>query len=242
MEILPEDSRFTTFPITRPELFAFYELARDCFWTPNEICISDDITHFKLLNKDEQHFIKYILAFFAASDGLVNLNIASRFKSEINILEVTYFYNFQMAMEDIHAHVYSMLLDTIIQNKEERTLLLNAMNKIAVITEMSNFIFKCVDSKAILSERLLRMACVEGIFFTGCFLVIYWLQNRGLMPALGHSNELIARDEAMHTLFALKLYTLTIDKLSVTDIHSIITEAVNLAIAFIKEALPGNLP
>jgi ribonucleotide reductase beta subunit family protein with ferritin-like domain len=183
------------------------------------------------------------LAFFAASDGIVNLNLAERFKKDIGILEATYFYDFQMMMENVHAQTYSLLLETIIPDSKERADLLNAIETIPVIAKMSQYMFKCIQSDAPLPERLLRMACVEGLFFTGCFCAIYWLQSRGLMPGLGMSNELIARDEGLHTMFAMFLYTLIEPqyKLNQAQVAAILTEAVDLAKEFILDALPNGL-
>lgn len=242
IKLIPEDSRLTTFPIARPQIWAYYQDAYKCFWTVEEISISADIFHYDTkLNPGEKHFVKHVLAFFAASDGIVNLNLVERFKKDLKILEVGYFYDFQIMMENIHAHMYSILLDAIIPNKTEKEILLNAINTMPIIQKMSQYMFKCIDSEASFPERLLRMACVEGIFFTGCFCVIYWLANRGLMPALGHSNELIARDEALHTMFAMMLYTMCTNKLPQDHVYSIFAEAVNLATEFIAEALPNGL-
>lgn len=242
--LIPVDSRLTTFPIARPELFAWYEDASKCYWTVQEVSTSKDVSDYETkLTAGEKHFVKHVLAFFAASDGIVNLNLAKRFKKDIKILEANYFYDFQIAMENVHAHTYSILLDAIIPSKAERVKLLNAIQTMPIITKMSQYMFQCIDSKAPFAERLLRMACVEGIFFTGCFCAIYWLQNRGLMPALGHSNELIARDEALHTMFAMFLYTMISPeyKLSREKVYEIFTEAVELAKEFIREALPTGL-
>jgi ribonucleoside-diphosphate reductase subunit M2 len=242
--LLPEDSRLTTFPIARPAVFAWYQDAYKCYWTVEEISTSVDVIHYESkLTPGERHFVKYVLAFFAASDGIVNLNLAQRFKKDIPILEVGYFYDFQIMMENVHAHMYSILLDSIIPSQAEREKLFNAIKTMPIITKMSQYMFKCIDSAEPFAVRLLRMACVEGIFFTGCFCAIYWLQNRGLMPALGHSNELIARDEALHTMFAMYLYTLLEPEYQLPEatIKKIFVEAVNLAKEFIGEALPTEL-
>ncbi len=242
-ELFLEDSRLTTFPIHRPNLWAWYKDAQRCFWTVEEINVSNDVIHYATkLTKGEQRFVKHILAFFAASDGIVNLNLAKRFKDDVKILEAGYFYDFQIMMENIHAEMYSILLESIIPSKGERDELLNAAKTMPIIAEMSDYMFKCIASDGVFGDRLLRMACVEGIMFTGCFCAIYWLQNRGLMPALGHSNELIARDEALHTMFAMFLYNLQNEKLSKDAVVEIVCEAVVLAKKFIIDALPNNLP
>lgn len=242
--LIPEDSRLTTFPIARPALWSYYQDATKCYWTVEEISPSLDIQHYETrLTDGERRFIQHVLAFFAASDGIVNLNLAKRFKEDVSILEANYFYDFQIAMENVHANTYSLLLDAIIPDREDRDRLLNAAQTMPVIKKMSAYMFKCMESDAPFADRLLRMACVEGIFFTGCFCAIYWLQNRGLMPALGHSNELIARDEALHTMFALFMYTMIEhdQQLSVARVHAVMTEAVELAKEFIIDALPEGL-
>lgn len=244
IKLIPTDSRLTTFPISRPALWAYYKDAYKCFWTVEEISPSVDVSHYETkLSQGEKRFVKHVLAFFAASDGIVNMNLAKRFKKDIPILEAGYFYDFQIMMENVHAHTYSILLDAIIPGKAEKERLLNAIQTMPVIKKMSDYMFKCIQSDAPFAERLLRMACVEGIFFTGCFCAIYWLQNRGLMPALGHSNELIARDEALHTMFAMFIYTMLEQnfKLPCDRVYAIFREAVDLAKEFITEALPTGL-
>lgn len=234
----------TTFPIARPALFEWYLDAKRCFWTVEEISVSQDVDDFKhKLSPGEQRFVKHVLAFFAASDGIVNVNLAERFKKDVPILEATYFYNYQISTEDMHAHMYSILLDAIVPSATERNELLNAAQTMPVIARMSEFMYRCIASDAPFAERLLRMACVEGIFFTGCFCAIYWLQSRGLMPALGQSNSLIAKDEALHTMFAMFLYSMIEpdQQLSAVAVGKIILEAVELAIDFIKDALPTGL-
>ncbi len=242
--LTPADARLTTFPLARPILFKWYEDALKCFWTPADLDLSNDARDYATkLSPGDQHFVKYVLAFFAASDGIVNINLAKRFKEDVQMLEATYFYNFQIMMEDIHAQTYSLLLDTIIPSAAEREQLLNAIESMPIIAKMSKYMFKCIESTAPLAERLLRMACVEGIFFTGCFCAIYWLQNKGYMTGLGQSNELIARDEALHTLFAMFLYSMILPsmKLTAEAVHAIVREAVELAKEFIREALPEQL-
>ena len=241
--LFPEDARLTTFPIFRKGLWDYYTDAKRCFWDVGEVSLSQDTIHYKSkLSPDMRHFVDHVLAFFAASDGIVNLNIAARFKKDIPVLEAGYFYDFQVAMENIHAQMYSLLLDTIIQDAKHRQKLLNAIQEMPVIKAIAEFMFKCIRSEASYAERLLRMACIEGILFTGCFCAIYWLQSRGLMPGLGQSNELIARDEALHTMFAMYVYTLLDVKLSSAEITDIVTEAVTLASEFIRAALPVGMP
>jgi ribonucleotide reductase beta subunit family protein with ferritin-like domain len=216
-----------------------------CCWIPEEISITSDANDYKtLLTEGDKKIVKYILAFFASSDAIVNINLVERFKKDVPILEAGYFYDFQIAMENVHAEMYSILLDSIIPNKKEKDNLLMAIQTLPVIEKMSKFMFECINSDATFAERLLRMACVEGIFFTGCFCAIYWLSNRGLMKGLTHSNELIARDEALHTDFALFLYNEISPEFKLTheNIYKIFNEAVELAEEFINEALPIGLP
>lgn len=239
-KLYPEDNRLTTFPIFRPELWKYYERAQRAYWVPAEVTLVRDLHDFDLLSDNEQHFIKYILAFFATSDGIVNINLADRFKNEVPILEAKYFYDYQIMMENIHAQMYSILIDTLIKDPKEKQDIFNASSNIDSIKQMAMYMYKCIDSDESLAKRLLRMACVEGIFFTGCFCAIYWLQNRGLMPGLAHSNELISRDEALHTMFALHLYTM-LDPLELTDIKEIFDDATMIACGFINEALKCDL-
>lgn len=243
-DLVPEDNRMTTFPIARSGIFEYYQDAVDRFWTRKEICTSQDVIDFATkLIPGEQRVIEFIVAFFAASDGIVNINLAKRFKKEVPMQDAIYFYNFQIMMEDIHAHVYSILLEDIIPDKERREYLINAATTIKTVKSMTEYMQRIIASDDPLPKRLLMMACVEGIFFTGCFCIIYWFQTRGLMPALGHSNELIARDESLHTYFAMYLYTLVNPQyhLPLAEVVSIFTEAVDIAVEFIKEALPEGL-
>lgn len=245
IDLLPSDSRYTTRPIARPGLWKYYEDHQKSYWVPGEVSLAKDIDHFEnKLTPDERHFVKHVLAFFAASDGIVNLNLAARFRQEIPILEVQYFYDFQIMIENIHAEMYSDLLDKLIIDPRERERLLDAMHTIPVVGKMTQWMLDCVDSRESFAARLLRMACVEGLFFTGCFCAIYWLQARGLMPGLAHSNELIAKDEAFHTMFALFLYTMIRpqEQLTPDEIRVILRAAVTIAKEFITAALPINLP
>lgn len=241
---IPEDDRMTTFPIARPEMFRYYDTALKCFWPVTDVSTKQDVVDYNTkLTPNEQRFVKYVLAFFAASDGIVNLNIATRFKADVNIPEASYFYNYQMMTEDIHAHMYSILLHEIIPTEDERNYLLDAAKNIPIIGQMSQYMYRCIASSDPFPERLLRMGCVEGIFFAGCFCAIYWLQNRGLMPGLGHSNELIARDEGLHANFNLYLYTLVQPQYKVRreTIVAIFNEAVDIAAEFIRDAMPEGL-
>jgi ribonucleotide reductase beta subunit family protein with ferritin-like domain len=244
IDLIPGDSRLTTFPIVRHDMFAWYEDATSCFWTVNEVSPTQDISDYATkLSPGERQFVDHVLAFFAAADGIVNINLAERFRKDIDILEVRYFYDYQIMAENVHAHTYSILLDAIIPAAADRARLLNAAKTVPVVADMSDYMKACASSDEPFAARLLRMACVEGIFFTGCFCAIYWLSQRGVMPALAHSNELIARDEALHTMFAMFLYTrLKAEcKLSAEDIVRIVTEAVELAKKFVIGSLPSGL-
>lgn len=242
--ITDKDDRLTTFPIQHEDLFNMYKKAYQCFWTVEEIDMSKDRNDFETkLTPGEQRFVKYVLAFFAASDGIVNLNIVERFKKDVPMLEAQYFYDFQVAVENIHAQTYSLLLDTIVEDPDEKEYLLNAAKTMPVIETMSNYMFKCIASDEGFATRILRMACVEGLFFSGCFAAIFWLASRGLMPGFTFSNELISRDEGLHCDQAILLYKKILEtyKLSEKEIHTIIHEAVDISKEFINDALPSNL-
>jgi ribonucleoside-diphosphate reductase beta chain len=238
------DDRLTTFPICRPATFAYYEDAEAARWGVKEVSLAKDAEDWHKLSKPQQHSVKAILAFFAAGDKIVNINIIKRFKKDLPILEIEYFYDSQVAMENVHAHMYSLLLDTIIPDASERARLLNAAAGIPTIKIMSDYMFKCIDSGEPFPKRILRMVCVEGVFFTGCFCIIYWLTSHGLMPGLGQSNELIARDEALHATFAMFIYDMIgrEHKLSQEEIYEIFREAVEIAIKFVDYALPEPMP
>lgn len=240
--LIPEDSRLTAYPIGRQATWNYYVKARNSFWVPSEIKFSDDRVHYLTrLNPGERLFVDHVLAFFAASDRIVNINIVERFREDIPILEVQYFYDFQLAMEDIHAETYALQLDTIVPDQADRRRLLDAINTMPVVGLMTKWMFDTIESDLPFAERLLRMACVEGIFFTATFCAIYWLQNRGLMPGMGHANELISKDEALHTEFAIHLYSLCSEKLPVTSVHKIIGDAVDIAKQFAASSLPTGL-
>lgn len=185
-----------------------------CFWTVDEIDLSQDVKDWQKLSKDEQHFIKHVLAFFAASDGIVLENLAQRFTTEIQIPEARCFYGFQMMMENIHSETYSILIDTYIDDGAEKDFLFKAIQNIPSVTCKADWAFKWIDSSTCFAERLVAFAAIEGIFFSGSFCAIFWLKKRGLMPGLTFSNELISRDEGMHTDFACLLYKHLFNKIS----------------------------
>jgi len=234
---------YTLFPIKQSEqhLYKMYKQAVASFWTPEEIQFSKDAEDWAKLNGDEQFFIMRILAFFAGSDGIVQENLASRFQREVDSQVVKLFYSFQNAMEGIHAETYSLLIDTYVKDKREQDHLFKAIDTIPCIKKKADWALKWIESSDSFATRLVAFACVEGIFFSGAFCSIYWLKKRGLMPGLTFSNELISRDEGLHTLFAVALYHTLSEKLSESKIREILVEAVEIEKEFICDALPCSL-
>jgi len=234
---------FTLFPIKSSEkhLFEMYKQSVAVFWTPEEISFSKDGEDWANLTDDERFFIKRILAFFAGSDGIVQENLASRFQREVDSQVVKLFYSFQNAMEGIHAETYSLLIDTYVKNEEEKNHLFQAIDTIPCIGKKAKWALKWIESQDDFAKRLVAFACVEGIFFSGAFCSIFWLKKRGLMPGLTFSNELISRDEGLHTLFAIALYHTLPEKLSEDTLRDILTEAVTIEKEFICDALPCSL-
>ena len=240
--LTPDDNRFVMFPIKYDDIWAMYKKQVDCFWRAEEIDLSKDLGHWASLNADEQQFISMILAFFAASDGIVLENLAQRFMSDVQISEARAFYGFQIAIENIHSETYSLLIDTYIKDKDEKHKLFNAINTFPCIKKKSDWAQKWIhDNRSSFATRLVAFACIEGIFFSGAFCSIFWLKKRGLMPGLTFSNELISRDEALHCEFAILLYSKLEKKLSKAKIHDIIKDCVAIEIEFICEALPCRL-
>lgn len=234
---------YTLFPIKPSEqhLYKMYKQSVAVFWTPEEIDFSKDGEHWLSLNENERHFVKRILAFFAGSDGIVQENLATRFQREVDSQVVKLFYAFQNAMEGIHSETYSLLIDTYVKNEEEKNHLFQAIDTIPCIRKKADWALKWIDSQDDFLTRLIAFACVEGIFFSGAFCSIFWLKKRGLMPGLTFSNELISRDEGLHTLFAIALYHSYGKPLDQSNIHSILREAVEIEKEFICDALPCSL-
>ena len=232
-------SRYTLFPISPQEedLYVFYKKAVATFWTVEEIDFSKDKDDWEKLNEREQYFVKHVLAFFAGSDGIVQENLASRFQREIQSPVARLFYGIQNAMEGIHSETYSLLIDQYVKDKEEQTKYFRAIDTIPCIKKKADWAIKWIDSADDYATRLVGFACVEGIFFSGSFCAIYWLKKRGLLPGLTFSNELISRDEALHTEFAVALYHKLQNKLTNDQIKTIIEEAVQIESEFICEAL-----
>jgi ribonucleotide reductase beta subunit family protein with ferritin-like domain len=240
--LTPNDNRFVMFPIQEQSIWDMYKKQVDCFWRAEEIDLSKDGKHWDSLSDDEKYFLSSILAFFAASDGIVLENLAERFMSDVQLAEARAFYGFQIAMENIHSQTYSMLIDSYIKNPEEKDRLFNAITTYPCIKKKSDWAQKWIhDNRSSFATRLVAFACVEGIFFSGAFCSIFWLKKRGLMPGLTFSNELISRDEALHTEFAVLLYSKLVKKMSKSRIHEIIKEAVTIETEFICEALPCRL-
>jgi len=240
--LIKNDQRFVMFPIEYDDIWKMYEKQVDCFWRPQEIDLSKDLDHWIKLNNNEQKFISMILAFFAASDGIVLENLAIRFMNEVQISEARAFYSFQIAMENIHSHTYSLLIETYINDLNEKNKLFSAIEHFPCIKKKSDWAQKWIgDKNSNFATRLIAFACIEGIFFSGAFCSIYWLKKRGILPGLTFSNELISRDEALHTEFAILLYSKLKTKLNKNEIYSIIKEAVIIETEFICEALPCKL-
>ena len=240
--LTPDDNRFVMFPIKSDDIWKMYKKQVDCFWRAEEIDLSKDMVNWESLNNDEKYYISMILAFFAASDGIVLENLASRFMNDVQLAEARAFYGFQIAMESIHSEVYSLLIDTYIKEKEDKTKLFNAIQHFPCIKKKSDWAQKWIhDNRSSFATRLIAFACVEGIFFSGAFCSIYWLKKRGLMPGLTFSNELISRDEALHCEFAILLYSKLQKKTDKNRVNELIKEAVEIETEFICEALPCKL-
>mgnify|MGYP001035309719 CR=1 FL=1 len=231
-------NRFVLFPIKYDAIWKAYKKQQACFWSAEEIDLSLDLNDWENLDKNEQFFIKNILAFFAGSDGIVLENLGKRFLEEVQIPEARCFYGFQLMMENIHSETYSLLIDKYITNTEEKNHLFNSIQTIPPIAKKAKWALKWIDDKdSNFATRLVAFACVEGIFFSGSFCAIYWLKKRGLMPGLTFSNELISRDEGLHTDFACLIYSMLNNKLSESTIHTIISTAVDIEKEFINEAI-----
>ncbi len=240
--ILQEDkNRFVIFPIQHDDIWEYYKKAEASFWTAEEIDLSQDLKDWETLNPGEKHFVSHILAFFAASDGIVNENLAENFVSEVQYAEAKFFYGFQIMMENIHSETYSLLIDTYIKDSAERDHLFNALETVDCVKKKGEWALKWIESDSFV-ERLLAFAAVEGIFFSGSFCSLFWLKKRGLMPGLTFSNELISRDEGLHCDFACHLYNEHIvNKIPQERIYEIILDAVEIEKEFVTDALPVDL-
>ncbi len=233
--------RFVLFPIAYDDIWTMYKQAEASFWTAEEIDLAQDIRDWEGLTDDEQHFVKHVLAFFAASDGIVNENLAMRFSNEVQVPEARCFYGFQIAVENIHSETYSLLIDTYIKDTVEKDHLFRAIDTVPCVAKKANWALKWIGADSSFAERLIAFAAVEGIFFSGSFCSIFWLKKRGLMPGLTFSNELISRDEGLHVDFACLLYNHLRNKLDDSVIKDLICGAVELEKEFIIDALPVSL-
>lgn len=239
----PNEDRFVLFPIEYHSIWEMYKNHMAVFWTAEEIDLGSDLADWEKLNDGERHFISHVLAFFAASDGIVNENLALRFYNDVQIAEARCFYGFQIAMENIHSETYSLLIDTYIKDPREKDKLFNAVQNLPCVGKKADWAMRWIKSEKSFAHRLVAFAAVEGIFFSGSFCAIYWLKKRGLMPGLATSNEFISRDEGLHCEFACHLHSLLspeeqLDKATITQI---VTEAVEIEKEFITDALPASL-
>jgi ribonucleotide reductase beta subunit family protein with ferritin-like domain len=232
--------RFTMFPIKHEDIWGMYKKQLDCFWRVEEVDLSKDLVSWNTLNTDEQHFISMILAFFAASDGIVMENLACKFMLDVQDSESRAFYSVQIFIENIHSEMYSLLIDKYILDKTKKNQLFHAIEEFDCVKKKADWALKWISNEDY-NKRLVAFACVEGIFFSGAFCSIYWLKSRKLMPGLTFSNELISRDEALHTEFAVLLYSKLETKLSTEEIHIIVGDAVSIEVEFITDALPCKL-
>jgi len=234
--------RYVMFPIKDNDIWKMYKKQVECFWRAEEIDLSHDMKDWSNLSEDEKHFITMILAFFAASDGIVLENLAARFMGEVQLAEARAFYGFQIAMENIHSETYSLLIDSYVKDENEKTRLFQAIENFPCIQRKAEWAIRWINDKTSdFATRLVAFACVEGIFFSGAFCSIFWLKKRGLMPGLTFSNEFISRDEALHTEFAVLLYSKLNAPLNQSRIHKIVGEAVDIETEFICDALPCRL-
>ncbi len=232
--------RFVILPIKYPAIWEMYKKCEASFWTAEEIDLSDDLKHWENMSAGEKHFVSHILAFFAASDGIVNENLAVNFMSEVQLPEARCFYGFQIMMENIHSETYALLIDTYIKDPAEKDRLFHAIETVPCVGKKAEWALRWINNGSF-AERLIAFAAVEGIFFSGSFCSIFWLKKRGLMPGLTFSNELISRDEGMHCEFACLLYRMLENKLSKEAATAIITDAVEIEKEFISDALPVSL-
>ncbi|MBL7808080.1 MAG: ribonucleotide-diphosphate reductase subunit beta [Saprospiraceae bacterium] len=241
--ILAENpDRFVILPINYAEVWKMYKTSVASFWTAEEVDLTQDINDWEnKLTDNDRHFIKHVLAFFAASDGIVNENLVLNFMREVQIPEARCFYGFQVAIENIHAEMYSQLIDTYIKDPKEKDYLFHALQNLPCVAKKGEWAMRWIENAPTFAHRLIAFAAVEGIFFSGSFCSIYWLKKRGLMPGLTFSNELISRDEGMHTDFACLLYSMLQHKIDPSEIQAIITEAVEFEKEFVTDAIPVSL-
>lgn len=236
-----ESHRFCMFPIRYTQLWEMYKKAQASFWTAEEVDLSTDVQQWETLSDSEKHFVSHVLAYFAASDGIVLENLAARFLNDVQVPEARAFYGFQIAMENVHSEMYSLLLETYIKDSKEKYRLFNAIDNIPCVAKKAKWALDWIESSTSFAERLVAFACIEGIFFSGSFCAIFWLKKRGLMPGLTFSNELISRDEGLHCDFACLLYSLLRKQLHWQKVQKIVHDAVEIETEFVCEALPCAL-
>ncbi len=237
-----KENNYVLFPIDYPDIFSMYKRALASFWTVEEVDLSKDLNDWERLSDSERHFVENVLAFFAGSDGIVTENLAQRFMNDIPIQEAKCFYGFQIAIENIHSEMYSLLIDTYIKDNDHKDKLFNAINTIPCVAEKADWAIEYItNEKASFHERLVAFAAVEGIFFSGSFAAIFWLKERGLLPGLTFSNELISRDEGLHTEFACLMYSHLEEKLPYSKVTEIITNAVTIEQKFITDSIPCRM-
>jgi ribonucleotide reductase beta subunit family protein with ferritin-like domain len=239
--LTPSPARFTTFPVRYPDLWDLYKKAVGSFWTVEEIDLGTDLSDWDKLKPEEQHFIKTILAFFSASDGIVFENLDTNFTVEVQIPEARSFYAYQGFNESIHGETYSLMIDKLIRDPEEKSHLFRAIETVPAVKKKAEWALKWMGADAPFAQRLVAFACVEGVFFSGSFCAIFWLKKRGIMPGLSFSNELISRDEGLHQEFAVTLYKHLYEKIDQGTVHSIVKEALDIEREFIVDALPCRL-
>lgn len=240
--LVENPQRFVLFPIQHDDVWKFYKQAEASFWTAEELDLTQDLTDWTKLTDNEKFFITNVLAFFAASDGIVNENLAMNFSNEVQIPEARCFYGFQIAIENIHSEVYSLLIDTYVTDQKEKSRVLNAIETVPCVMKKANWALQWCDNRyAAYAERIVAFAAVEGIFFSGSFCSVFWLKKRGLMPGLSFSNELISRDEGLHCDFACLMYKKLVNKLPAARIHEIIGNAVTIEKEFVCDSLPVEL-
>jgi len=238
----PSNARLTAYPIKYPDIWAMYKKQRASNWEVEEVELDKDFDDFQKLTQKEQHFIKYVLAFFAGSDGLVNLNLVENFIDDVTSYEAKMCYRFQASMEDVHNEMYSLLLETLIRDQNEKDHLMNALETIPCIKKKGEWTQRWINSQDSFAKRIFAFAIVEGVFFSGSFCAIFWIGTKNLMPGLIKSNQFISRDEGMHTDFACLIYSKLHNRLSLEEAHDMMREAVDLEKEFINGALPYRLP
>lgn len=234
-------SRHVMFPVEYPEIYQMYKKAASAYWVADEINFTQDLIDIEKLSENERHFIMHILAFFAASDGIVMENLATRFSREIPVAEVRAFYAFQNAIEAVHSECYSLLINTYVKDAEEQNMLFNAVENFAAIKEKADWALQWIESDSTFGQRLIAFVIVEGLFFSASFCAIFWLRERGLLPGLSFANQLIARDESMHTEFGCLLYAQLQNRVSEDAVHQMMRDAVNIERRFITESIPCSM-